>query len=283
MAHKDGKLAKEILALQKEDGTWGSFFHSLAQPNNKAPLSTEQALRRLKILGFTIEDEPIRRAVDCMMASLRGERRIDDYWEKTLDWELFTQMMLATWIRMFQPENELALCVAKRFARVLEGAFEGGSYSREAYLSAYWAEFSERPKVHKVIEFENFYLMNLLQGVLSEQTEKALLDYMLSNPRGIYYIYDKPLNQLPKVFASKETSRYLGAIEILAGYRHAGKKLGFVADWLESNRGEDGQWDLGVKAKDNVYFPLSDSWRSEVDRRADCTERIEGILQKIRL
>lgn len=283
MAHKDGKYAKEIIALQKEDGTWGDFFHSLAQPNGKVPLSTEQALRRLKILGFTIEDEPIRRAVDCMLASLRGERRIDDYWEKTLDWELFTRMMLGTWIRMFQPENEQALCVAERFARVLEGAFEGGSYSRVAYLSAYWVEFSERPKVHKEIGFENFYLMNLLQGVLSEQTEKALLDYILTNPDGIYYIYDKPLQKLPEIFASKETSRYLGAIELIAGFRFAKEKLGFVVEWLEDNQGEDGQWDLGTKVKDNVYLPLSDSWRKEADRKADCTERIEGILQKIRL
>ena len=63
MNYKNGKIAQEIVLLQKEDGTWGNEFHSLAIPSNKAPLTTEQALRRLKYLGFTIEDEPIRKAV----------------------------------------------------------------------------------------------------------------------------------------------------------------------------------------------------------------------------
>ena len=79
MDYKHGKIAESILALQNEDGTWGNMFHSLAVPNNKTPLTTEQALRRLKGLGFTLEDEPIRKAVDCMVSCLRGERRIDDY------------------------------------------------------------------------------------------------------------------------------------------------------------------------------------------------------------
>lgn len=123
--HIIGKHAQEILALQHPDGTWGNMFHSFAQPNGKNPLTTEQALRRLKTLGFTMEDEPIRRIVDCMVSCLRGERKIDNYQEK-------------------------------------------------------------------------------------------------------------------------------------------------------------GQWDLGAKAKDNVYFPLADSWRKAEDRRADCTERIERLLQRLK-
>ena len=61
----------------------------------------------------------------------------------------------------------------------------------------------------------------------------------------------------------------------------AGEELGFVAEWLDSNRDENGQWDLGTGAKDGVYFPLSDSWRSEASRKADCTERIGGLLREI--
>jgi len=48
MKHKNGKIAQEIISLQKDDGTWGYEFHSLSIPNNKKPLTTEQALRRLK-------------------------------------------------------------------------------------------------------------------------------------------------------------------------------------------------------------------------------------------
>ena len=46
--HKDGKWAKQLIGLQHPDGSWGRF-HSLATHGN-SPVTTEQALRRLKIL-----------------------------------------------------------------------------------------------------------------------------------------------------------------------------------------------------------------------------------------
>lgn len=73
----------------------------------------------------------------------------------------------------------------------------------------------------------------------------------------------------------------LSAIEILSGYKLAKEKLGFAVDWLENNKDENGQWDLGIKANDNVYIPLSDSWKKPEYRKTDCTERITTILQKL--
>lgn len=283
MDHRNGIIAQRILEQQKEDGTWGNMFHSLAMPSSsRAPLTTEQALRRLKLLGFTIQDAPIRKTVDCMTSCLRGERKIDDYWEKGIDWDLYTKLMLSTWVRIFEPDNEVALGFARRWARVIERAFEGGAYDSVAYTRAYMQEFYNKDKGGREGDFVSFYEMNLLQGVLTKETESRMLDYVLRHAKGIYYIYYKPVCQLPTVFASIETSRYLAAVDILAGYETAGEKLGFVADWLEEHRDENGQWDLGPKAKDNLYFPLSDSWRSAESRRADCTERVSGILNKLK-
>lgn len=39
---------------------------------------------------------------------------------------------------------------------------------------------------------------------------------------------------------------------------------------------------MGSKAKDGVYFPLSGDWRKAENRIADCTERIEGLLARLR-
>jgi len=281
MDYKHGKIAESILALQNEDGTWGNMFHSLAAPNNKTPLTTEQALRRLKGLGFTLEDEPIRKAVGCMVSCLRGERRIDDYWEKTQDWNLVTKMMLSTWVKIFDPGNEIALSFAKRWANIIEKAFSGGAYDDERLQRAYQQEFYQREKGTGKVEFVTFYQMNLLQGILTKETESCMLDYVLRHAKGIYYIYGKRLNELPEVFASIETSHYLAAIDILAGYRLAKGKLDFVVEWLEKNKGESGQWDLGSKAKDNVYFPLSDSWRTVEARKTDCTDKIDAIMRRL--
>lgn len=281
MDHRCGNIAQKIIELQNKDGTWGKEFHCLSIPNGKKPLTTEQALRRLKNVGFSLKDEPIQKAVDCMQASMSGERKIDNYWEKTHDWELFTQLMLSTWIKIFDPNNKIALSFAKRWANVIEEAFLEGTYNFEKYQNAYYAEFGKRPRGAREIDFVTFYHMNLLQGVLTKETESRMLDYVINHDDGIYYVYGKRLKDLPEVFPSLETSRYFAAIELLSEYDLAKQKLIFVVNWAEENRGVLGQWDLGTKAKDNLYFPLSDSWRNHEVRKADCTERIQAIINKL--
>ncbi len=281
MDYRYGKIAQQIIELQNEDGTWGSQFHSLAIPNNKKALTTEQALRRLKSLGFSMQDEPIQKAVDCMQAYLCGERRIDNYWEKTHDWELFTKLMLSTWIKVFEPKNKMALDFAKRWANVIEETFLNGAYNAEVYQNAYCIEFGKKPRGAREIDFVTFYHMNLLQGVLTKETESRMLDYIINYDKGIYYVYGKRIKDLPKVFPSLETSRYLAAVEILSEYDLAREKLGFVVNWAEENKDAFGQWDLGANVKDNIYFPLSDSWRNVEFRKADCTEKIQTIIKKL--
>ncbi|MDD4797628.1 MAG: hypothetical protein PHO66_07655, partial [Eubacteriales bacterium] len=108
-------------------------------------------------------------------------------------------------------------------------------------------------------------------------------DYILSHETGIYYLYHRVLLQLPAVFASREASRYLTAIELLSRYPNAyvRQKLAFVAAWLESNRLQDGLWDMGGAVRDGVQFPLSDCWRSARTRRDDCTYRIARLLEAL--
>lgn len=268
--------------MQNPDGTWGSQFHTLSMPDRRRGLiTTEQALRRLKILGFTIGDEPIRRAVDCMLACLRGERKIDSYWEKGHDWALFTRLMLCTWVREFDPEEPLALDFARRWARVIEGAFAGGGYDFAAYSEAYTAEFNSPIRGGRERDFVDFYHVSLLRGMLTEGTESKFLDYIVNKPEGIYYICDGPVSVPPKEFASRETVRYLSAMELLLGYRLGPGKLRFAADWLRENRDAGGLWDLGPKAADRVHLPLADSWRRKGSRQADCTYWVGSILARL--
>ena len=278
MNYKDGKWAKQLLALQNPDGTWGSTFHTLTaiDRSNKLP-TTEQALRRLKALGFTLEDAPIRKTVDTMLSCLRGERKIDDYWEKGHDWDLFTRMMLSTWVRVFDPDNETALQLARKWAAVLEHAFAGGSYDHGAYLEAYHETLSKKVSGLKVIGFMNFYIVSLMQGVLTHETEDRLLEHILKAPEGIYYLCNGPVREPPQVFQSRETVRWLGGIELLSGYKLAPDKLGFAVEWLRAQE----SWDMGKIAKNHIYLPLRDSWRKAEDRKEDCTEWINRILANI--
>lgn len=277
--HKDSKSAQEIIALQEKDGKWGCF-HSLSQIYN-APITTEQALRRLERLGYTMEDECIQKAVIYMSACLIGKSAIPDRREKVHDWNVFTSMMLATWIRRFTLDDPNANMVATQWADVISCAFAESVYNHSVYVNAYHKIFGMKPHGGRLIDFVNFYPMSMLSSCLDKKTEIALINYVLNKEDGIYYIYNKKLSVLPSHFESREASHYLGAIELLAKYKFARDKLQFVAEWINANRNANGKWDMGKTANDKVYFPLSNDWRKKETREADCTERMSNLLKEL--
>lgn len=277
--HKDGKWAKQLISLQDNEGKWGCF-HSLSQFYN-APITTEQALRRLECLGYTIEDECIQKAVSYMDDCLIGKNTIPDRREKVHDWDIFTSMILSTWIRRFTHDNPHANKVAGQWGNVISAAFSDGTFDYDEYVRAYHEILGLRPKGGRLIDFVNFYPISLLNDCLDKKTQEAVMDYVLDRDNGIYYIYDKKISVLPQSFESREASRYLAAIELLARYKHARHKLYFVIDWLNYNKNENGKWDMGKSVNDKMYFPLSDDWRKKETREADCTERIVNLITAI--
>jgi hypothetical protein len=279
--YRNGKWVREILALQRPDGLWGPF-HTLSEPRINI-LSTEQALRRLRILGYATEDAPIQRALYGLHEYLAGTRPIPDRREKTIDWDIFMQLMPAAWITLFTDKDELANAVASKWAGLITKAFAGGSYDEEAYCTAYAKEFSHRPAHGRSQDICHFYLAAILRNRLEPSIARAFFHHLLYHPAGIYYMCPRPLKKPPASFFSKEASRYLGTLELLSEYEDPAcrEQLRFAADWLLAHRDENGEWDMGAAAKDGVYFPLSDSWRTAEDRKMDCTHRIRAFLLKV--
>lgn len=275
--HKNGKWAKQIIEWQNNEGNWGDY-HSLAAAGN-SHITTEQAVRRLERLGYTIEDECIQKAVQYMSNCLAGKKTIPDRVEKGQDWNVFLSLILSTGIRRFTKENDDANKVARQWSEIVTAAFEDGSYNHDQYVDAYKSIL--RPNGGRIIGIENYYPVSLLCDSLNEKTECVFVDHIINFEDGIYYIYDGKLTVLPQDFQSKNASRYLGAVELLVRYKHALHKLKFVADWLNTNRNENGKWDMSKAVNDKLYFPLSDDWRRSEIREADCTERIEKILCKL--
>ncbi len=278
--HKQGKWAQEIIAAQDTEGKWG-IFHSMAHPSSGKPLTTEQALRRLERLGFTQEDACIQRALSYMHDCLTGAKSIPDPEEQVVDWPCFVDMMLAAWICRFTDGDPQANAVAEAWAEVITSGFAPGYYDEAAYSDAYRRILGLKPGT-RMIGPGNFYPVSLAAGRLSAVTQDAFVAHILHHPGGIYYIYDKPLRLLPADFRSREASRYLAAIELLAAFPHGRRHLTFAADWLESHRNSRDAWDMGSAVADRVYFPLADSWRSASTREADCTERIRHLMSLLR-
>lgn len=270
---------KNIVRLQQNDGSFG-YFHSLSCSSNYS-ITTEQALRRLKALGLDYGDLCIQKVVLYIERFLQGKEKFPDRREKSHDWDVFTSLMAAAQIHQFSPENESAMKIAKKWKEIIEYAFCDNEYNHKRYEEAYAAIFFNKPKGGRLVDFVHFYTLNLLKGVLSKETECLLLDYVINHSEGIYYVHDKPLNTLPENFTSKQTGRYLSAIEIMSGYTSSKERLSFAAEWIMNNVSEDGFWDMGTGVRDNVVFPLSSSWRNALNRKLDCTVRIMSLLTKL--
>ena len=272
--YRNGKWAKQIISMQHPDGSWGCF-HTL-RGDSDTPMTTEMALLRLELLGYTAEDKCIKRAI-AHMETLLHTGELPEGKERTSDFETFVVLIVAARIRRFTDQCESANEIAGKWAQVITKAFSSGTYSQTDYNACYTQVFGRKPKGGRLIDFVNFYHLSILPGMLDKQTESLMLDYVLSHEDGIYYVYENRLDKVPDEFQSKQASRYLAAIELLARYESGKDKLPFAYDWLKANQQTEGTWDMGAAAKDGVYFPLSDRW-DKTTRITDSSHRIGKLF-----
>jgi hypothetical protein len=279
MNFKDGKWAKKILEMQLDDGSWG-YFHTLHQ-DKVLPITTEQALRRLEILGFNSDDKPIKKALKYMHNCLTGKICYPDREEKFGNWHIGRDFILATWIRIFSEKDNVANDIALKWVDIINYSFKTNKYDYELYKEKYIETFGVKT-IHQSINI--FYLVSLVTNMLDKEIEKYYYEYILDNDKGVYYVYDKKLKIIPNNFNGKETSRYLSGIELMAKFNDSEckKQLKFIENWLNKNMIKMNKWDTGKDSKDGINYPLSDSWRTENDRIEDCTYRIEKLLKKIK-
>ncbi len=275
--YKNGKWANQIISMQHPDGSWGCF-HTL-RGDSDTPITTEKALLRLGLLGYTSDDECIKKAISHMETLLHtGE--LPEGKETTNDFETFVDLIVATQIRRFTDRSKSANEIAEKWAQILTKAFRSGTYSHTDYEEGYTTIFGRKPKGGRLADFVNFYQLSILSGMLDQQTESHMLDYVLKHNDGIYYVYESRLDKVPDVFQSKKASRYLGAIELLCRYKSCTNHLKFVSDWLLEYKSDNNTWDMGVNSKDGIYFPLSDRWNKE-SRINDTTHRIKDLLRSL--
>jgi hypothetical protein len=287
MINHNSKWVKQILDLQHKDGSWGCF-HTLSNPTKAQPMTTEQALRRLRVLELTKDDEPIRRAVAYMERLLTEETPDPDRIEKSPNWAINRPRIIAAGILRFDRTNIIALEIAKRWVSVMEQACANGTVDFDVYLTSYLHEFdiplmknADKSKKQCGNDICNYYPAVMYACLLTARAENAWLDYLLQYHGGMYYVYENPLNIVPAEFTSRQTSYWLAALEVIADYRLVPEKLGFAVHYLMQNQFSSGVWDLGQQAKDGIYLPLSDSWRKTEDRQRDCTVRIQKLLVKL--
>ena len=187
--------------------------------------------------------------------------------------------MLAAWMRLFVPDDALAFPIAMMWAEIITLSFKDGVFDEAAYANEYRKRIPVLHYGERLIAISQFYMVNLLKGLLDPETERRFVDHIINNPGGMYYVYDKRIADLPVSFESRQTSSWLAALEHIAGYSCAKVKLSYAVKWILEHKDTNGEWDMGASAKDGVYFPVADSWRRPEDRKADCTARVNSLLK----
>lgn len=226
-------LINKVINTQLPSGSWG-YFHTLAKAslNN---LTTEQALRILHENNYSVEDNVIQKAVKYLEGCLEGNIQAPDCREKAVNWDYFEKMMFATWIKIFMPNHDNANIIAKFWADIIKKSI----LDQKIDESKYECEYRKRiPKMHKgerLIGISQFYMASLLVGNLDQNTEEAFIEYILNNPTGIYYIYNKKIAEVPISDNSTIINRYFVAIKLLSKYPCAKEKLAFVNKWCKDN------------------------------------------------
>jgi hypothetical protein len=246
-------------------------------------MTTEQALRRLEILGFTINDIPIQKTIKYLHNCLLGKENIPDRYEKGSDWKTYLDLMISTWIKRFTSDDKIANTISNKWAEIINNSFIENVFSQQEYESMYNRIFCPEKDKH-IWGFMNFYGVSILANIVSKNIEPAFFGYVINYPTGIYYFgYNKSISTLPVLFQSKKTGAYIRMIELLTSYKNkkCREKMFFIKEWFERNKSKDNEWDLGKSSRDNILLPLSDSWRKDEDRIKDCTFIMNKIMKKL--
>ena len=95
--------------------------------------------------------------------------------------------------------------------------------------------------------------------------------------KGIYYIYNNNLYELPLIFDSKNTIYYLLAIKFIAPFSKE-NDLNFVKEWLDNNRTSKEMWEMPNLKPDGIVFPTSENWRRSDNKISDINTFINDVF-----
>ena len=129
------KIVKEITDQQLEDGSWDRF-HTLSS-NSITNITTENAIRRLLILGLDADDEPIQKAFLYMEKYLKNEIDYRDGKEAFSDWREITELFTAAWMLEIDGQSKIAGTVADKWANLITRCFTGKNLNLINYSNAF--------------------------------------------------------------------------------------------------------------------------------------------------
>ncbi|HEY8422625.1 MAG TPA: hypothetical protein VIL05_12950 [Thermoclostridium sp.] len=272
------KFVKDMAREQNERGFWPPF-HGY----------TEDIIRRCLTFGLGSEHDILKRVSAYIKKVLENEESWDQFEKQdNARWwpEMFVPLVSAAMLSLIEPDNEILRAHRQRWAYFAETAFSKGAYDSEAESRAQTDYFNIKTK--RTIPAYNYYVLLLLaptagEKFISDNTDKALVDYCMNVATQIYYVYNCNLSDFVPIDIKRRDSRdfchWLRALSIVSKYQGWKEYEEKYAEWVLSQRNSDGLWELENKPR-RFDFPLSDSWRTKKNRVIDSSIMVLRFINR---
>ncbi|HTX79252.1 MAG TPA: hypothetical protein VMC62_06265 [Longilinea sp.] len=271
---------RELRSSQHPDGTWGRF-HSRDSALKAHFPTTEIAISRALALGLDKDSDILQKSIAYMLAVLQGKATWSDPPEKHEGWPASVRFITAGTLAAIDDRQPAIQPFCRKWIEIVERTFQSGVYNHDDEGQVHFElnGVVTRDKFLKLASRSPLMLLSSAREGLSNEMEKLFLEWVWNKEGGIYYVCGLHMNSLPAL-TSREFCSWLEGLEILARFGAWHKHMWPTLDWIWSQRGPDGLWDLGPAARTSIYFPLSESWHNPLDRKVDGSVRILALLRR---
>lgn len=249
---------QKIAEAQNARGFWEPFHGT-----------TEGMIRRLLSYGLDRTHPSLAAAEAYLVRLLEGDETTGQYERQDHPlWysEMFEPLIAASMLSLINPDHPLVQKHRSVWAAFAEEIFADGQYDEahdRAVKAAYFGYEVRRP-----IPPFNYYCLLLTAPVggvpvLSEEADRALVRYCMTEMQCLYYVYNEPPGIPVPIDTHRRDSRdfwhWIRALSILAPYRGFDAYADFCSDYVLSQRDADGLWQFPQK----FGFVLSDRYAGQ--------------------
>ena len=267
---------------QQSDGTWGRFHTQDTKRKQPFP-TTESALQVALDSGLDAKSEVLRRLLPTLIDYVTGKYIWPDWAEKHDNpdaWPIWVRHYSAAALAQIEYYHPLLDEFWQIRARSVTAAFAGGTYDREREARILVDLLQCRMKEPVPFHVKpSLLVLSSTENRLPEELERIMLRHILESSEGIYYVHSGPLTIFPHIH-DRAFWRWLNAHRLLSRFDQWREVCTGAISWIWDARAADGLWDSEAKLSRKPFtcFPLSDSWRRQVNRKIDFTTEILTLL-----
>lgn len=270
---------RELSQSQEDDGSWGRFY-SRNKAVKFAGKTTETALIRAVSLGMDKNHPTIGRLIKYLESVLLGSASWPDRPEVTLEWPVGIKLVTAACLNLIDPGNETVKPIADLWQGILQVTLADGFLDEARFQEMFEDNFHQLPNNGSSL-IRSGYILMLLRDRIPYDLEVRLTNHLINHARGIFLVNNRSLNHFPLEFPSRESLRFIAALDLLSYFPSASNLLEQAYEWLWDQKNSEGFWDFGQLGRDGLHLPLSQSWRVHQARETDCSIRILTIMVRM--